>query len=65
MKAFSVGAVTRAGLVVVLFVSLVPAIPETPTVRIVKAANNFLASLDAKQRQRVLYAFDDNEQRRR
>ena len=29
------------------------------TAQIVKAANNFLASLDAKQRQRVMYAFDD------
>ncbi len=31
--------------------------------RIVTAANAFLASLDAGQRQRVLYAFDDNVQR--
>jgi hypothetical protein len=31
----------------------------------VSAADAFLASLDANQRQQVLYAFDDNEQRAR
>jgi hypothetical protein len=35
------------------------------TARIVSAANSFLASLDADQRQRVLFAFSDNEQRAR
>ena len=35
------------------------------TARIVSAADAFLASLDANQRQQVLYAFDDNEQRAR
>jgi hypothetical protein len=33
------------------------------TARIVSAADTFLSSLDASQRQRVLYAFNDNEQR--
>jgi uncharacterized protein DUF3500 len=33
------------------------------TARIVNAAETFLASLDASQRQHVLYAFSDNEQR--
>jgi hypothetical protein len=33
------------------------------TARIVNAADTFLASLDDSQRQRVLYAFNDNEQR--
>src|ERR1700761_5738980 len=33
------------------------------TARIVSAADTFLASLDASQRQRVLYAFNDDEQR--
>ena len=37
----------------------------TATTRIVRAASTFLSSLDAKQRQRVLYAFNDNEQRAR
>ena len=35
----------------------------TQTARIVQAANSFLATLDAKQRQGVLYAFNDEQQR--
>ena len=35
------------------------------TASIVSAANAFLASLDASQRQSVLYDFNDNEQRAR
>jgi Protein of unknown function (DUF3500) len=35
------------------------------TARIVEAANNFLATLDADQRKQVVYAFDDNAQRAR
>jgi hypothetical protein len=41
------------------------AIAQTATSRIVKAANAFLASLDEKQRQNVLFAFDDEQQRKR
>ena len=37
--------------------------PDTATSRIVTAANNFLSSLSEKQRQSVLYAFDDEKQR--
>ncbi len=39
--------------------------PAGATARIVSAADAFLATLDANQRQQVLYAFDDNEQRAR
>lgn len=46
-----------------LFVS--GALAETATSRIVGAANHFLATLDQKQRQSVLFAFDDQEQRQR
>jgi hypothetical protein len=35
------------------------------TAQMVKAANAFLVTLDAKQRQSVLYAFDDEQQRAR
>jgi len=35
------------------------------TAQIVKAANSFLATLDAKQRQSVLYAYNDEQQRAR
>lgn len=39
--------------------------PQAATARIVRAANAFLATLDSAQRSRVLYAFDDEQQRAR
>ncbi len=45
--------------------SLTPAIAQTTTARIVSAANTFLSTLDDKQRQTVLFAFDDEKQRAR
>lgn len=36
---------------------------QSPTGRMVRAANAFLAMLDAAQKQRVLFAFDDEQQR--
>jgi hypothetical protein len=36
---------------------------QTATARVVRAANAFLATLDSAQRQRVLFKFDDAEQR--
>jgi Protein of unknown function (DUF3500) len=38
---------------------------STETAQIVQAANSFLATLDSKQRERVLYAFDNEQQRAR
>jgi Protein of unknown function (DUF3500) len=38
---------------------------ETPTSRVIGAANEFLSTLDDSQRQRVVYSFDDNAQRAR
>lgn len=38
---------------------------QTATSRIVSAANTFLSTLDQKQRQSVLFAFDDEKQRAR
>jgi hypothetical protein len=40
-------------------------VAQTATSRAVSAANKFLATLDEKQRQSVLFAFDDQEQRAR
>jgi hypothetical protein len=37
---------------------------QTATSRIVSAANSFLSTLDDKQRQSVLFAFDDEQQRK-
>ncbi|MFL6450895.1 MAG: DUF3500 domain-containing protein [Bryobacteraceae bacterium] len=45
--------------------SLTPAIAQTATTRIVSAGNMFLSTLDQKQRQAVLFSFDDEEQRKR
>jgi hypothetical protein len=45
--------------------SLGAASAQTATSKIVKAANSFLSTLDEKQRQSVLFAFDDEEQRKR
>jgi hypothetical protein len=45
--------------------SLAVAQTQTATSRIVSAANAFLATLDQKQRQSVLFAFDDEKQRAR
>jgi hypothetical protein len=38
---------------------------ETPTSRVVGAANAFLSTLDDSRRQRVVYSFDDSAQRAR
>jgi hypothetical protein len=46
-----------------VLLSLAAAMAQTATPRIVKAANAFLATLDQKQRQSVLFAFDDEKQR--
>ena len=37
--------------------------PQSATSRIVSAANTFLSTLDAKQRESVLFAFDNAKQR--
>jgi hypothetical protein len=43
----------------------VAALAQSPTAKIVNAANAFLATLDQKQRQNVSFAFDDEQQRTR
>jgi Protein of unknown function (DUF3500) len=53
----------RALAVIVLSVST--AVAQTATSRIVSAANAFVSTLDQKQRQKVLFAFDDEQQRKR
>ncbi len=45
--------------------SLTIATAQTATSRMVSAANGFLSTLDEKQRQAVLFSFDDQEQRKR
>src|SRR4051794_19451322 len=43
--------------------SLTAATAQQATAKIVRAANTFLGTLDAKQRQSVMFAFDDAKQR--
>ena len=53
------------GALALICLSLIPAHEQTATSHIVHAANGFLATLDQKQRQAVLFRFDDKEQRKR
>jgi hypothetical protein len=50
---------------VLISLALGSAMAQTATARIVSAANTFLATLDDKQRQSVLFSFDDEAQRKR
>jgi hypothetical protein len=54
-----------AGAAALLVFSVVAARAESVTPRIVSAANTFLSTLDQKQRQSVMFAFDDAAQRTR
>ena len=48
-----------------ILVAVPGAMAQTATSRIVNAAKSFLATLDEQQRQSVLFAFDDEQQRKR
>ena len=48
-----------------LLLSASSAMAQSPTAKIVSAANTFLSTLDQKQREGVLFAFDDEKQRAR
>src|SRR5947209_4109533 len=48
-----------------LLFSLAPLLAQSPTAKVVNAANAFLSTLDQKQRQTVTFAFDDEAQRTR
>lgn len=56
---------SRIRALVLICFSLTAASAQTVTTRIVTAANSFLSSLDEKQRQTVLFAFEDQAQRQR
>jgi hypothetical protein len=59
----SLKAALTASLLVLGSLSLQAATVSTPMARIVAAANAFLATLDDTQRKKVVYAFDDANQR--
>jgi Protein of unknown function (DUF3500) len=65
MGVFSVRMIRVVGPMVAIWIWVTAAAAQTATSRIVSAANRFLATLDAKQRQSVLFAFDDEQQRAR
>jgi hypothetical protein len=48
-----------------VWLSVCTAMAQTPTAKIVNAANAFLATLDPTQKQNVAFAFNDEEQRKR
>ena len=65
MDARSRRTVRSIGALAVMSLSVDAAVAQTATARIVSAANAFLSTLDQKQRGRVVFAFNDEEQRRR
>jgi Protein of unknown function (DUF3500) len=65
MNVVSMRKMSREGVFLAICLSVTPAVAQTATSRMVSAANTFLSTLDAKQRQRVVFAFDDEQQRAR
>src|SRR5580692_2995272 len=65
MKIFPLRLIHGIPLIAVLWLPLADAGVQSPTARIVSAADTFLATLNDKQRQSVLYSFDDEQQRAR
>src|SRR5437667_10838208 len=63
MNVFSMRTIRGVGALAVICSSVTAAAAQTATSRIVSAANTFLSALDEKQRQSVLFAFDDDKQR--
>lgn len=69
MKSFSIRTTFGVAALTLIWLSVTRAdeenTPNTATIRIVSAANKFLETLDPKQRQAVLFSFDDEAQRKR
>src|SRR5882672_3437622 len=63
MNAFSMRTAWSIFALVLMCLSVKAPMAQTATSRIVSAANTFLATLDQKQKQTVLFAFDDEKQR--
>jgi len=63
MSVSSMRAIGNIGALVLLCSPVTAAATPTATSRIVSAANAFLSTLDEKQRQTVLFSFDDDKQR--
>jgi hypothetical protein len=65
MNVFSMRAIRGVGALTLICLSAIAASAQTATSRIVGEAKTFLSTLDEKQRQSVLFAFDDEKQRAR
>jgi len=65
MHIFSMRTIRSVGAVALICSSLTAATAQTATSHIVSAAHTFLSTLDEQQRQSVLFAFDDEQQRAR
>src|SRR5579859_330219 len=63
MNVFSRKSICLAGALLWVCSAAAGAVTGTATSRMVKAANAFVSTLDEGQRQKVLYAFDDEKQR--
>ncbi|HLX44680.1 MAG TPA: DUF3500 domain-containing protein [Bryobacteraceae bacterium] len=61
----NIGAVHSIRVAAVICLSVTAAMAQSATSRIVSAANTFLSTLEQKQRDSVLFAFDDEAQRAR
>ena len=61
MSVFSTRIIARGLALALMCSSLVAAGAETATSRMVNAANTFLSTLNEQQRQKVLFAFDDEK----
>ncbi len=65
LKSFSRKIACGVAALALIWLPLTRAQEKAATSRIVSAANTFLATLDPKQRQSVLFSFNDQEQRKR
>ena len=63
MNVFSMKTIRGVGALALICSSVTAATAQTATSRIVSAANTFLSTLNEKQRQGVVFAFDDEKQR--
>src|SRR5271154_2743519 len=65
MNVFSMKMLRAVGALAAVWLSVTAASAQTATAKMVSAANTFLSTLSEKQRQSVLYSFDDQQQRAR
>jgi Protein of unknown function (DUF3500) len=65
MRLFSNEIIRSIAVSSTIWFSLIATTAQTPTSRIVSAAHHFLSTLNEQQRQTVLFAFDDEQQRAR